>query len=104
SECPGRRRDLPPFPTRRSSDLVVYPHADDAVHACGRGRFDVVFMDFAMGPGRRDGSRAIRELRGAGFGGRIVAISSDPTANAARSEEHTSELQSLTNLVFPLLL
>jgi CheY-like chemotaxis protein len=64
-------------------DVVVYPHADDAVRACQFGRYDLVFMDFAMGPGRKDGSRAIAELRRAGFGGRIIGISSDPAANAA---------------------
>lgn len=60
----------------------VYAHADNAVNACSPG-YDVVFMDFAMGPGRKTGESAIRELRGAGFAGRIVAISSDPAANAA---------------------
>ncbi len=64
-------------------DVVVFPHADDAVRVCNRGRYDLVFMDFAMGPGRKDGSRAIGELRHAGFPGRISGISSDPAANAA---------------------
>jgi CheY-like chemotaxis protein len=64
-------------------DVVVFPHADDAVRVCTRGRYDLVFMDFAMGPGRNDGGRAIRELRLAGFRGRIIGISSDPAANAA---------------------
>ncbi len=67
----------------------VYAHADDVVRACtitgGRGgdAYDVVLMDFAMGPGRKTGHTAVVELRGAGFAGRIVAISSDPAANAA---------------------
>ena len=64
-------------------DVAVFPHADDAVRACHRGRYDVVFMDFAMGSGRKDGSRAIGELRRAGFQGTIIGISSDPAANAA---------------------
>ena len=64
-------------------DVVVFPHADDAVRACIRDGYDLVFMDFAMGPGRKDGSRAIVELRGAGFAGKIIGISSDPAANAA---------------------
>jgi len=64
-------------------DVVVYPHADDAARACHRARYDLVFMDFAMGRGRKDGSRAIGELRRAGFGGKIIGISSDPAANAA---------------------
>jgi CheY-like chemotaxis protein len=64
-------------------DVSVFPHADDAVRACSRVRYDVVFMDFAMGRGRKDGSRAIAELRRAGFRGTIIGISSDPAANAA---------------------
>jgi CheY-like chemotaxis protein len=64
-------------------DVAVFPHADDAVRACDRGGYDVVFMDFAMGRGRLDGSRAIAELRRAGFRGTIIGISSDPAANAA---------------------
>jgi hypothetical protein len=39
-------------------------------------------MDHAMGRGRKTGSEAIRELRASGYRGRIVAISSDPAANA----------------------
>jgi DNA-binding response OmpR family regulator len=64
-------------------DVVVFPHADDAVRACQRGGYDIVFMDFALGAGRTDGSRAIGELRRAGFTGKIIGISSDPAANAA---------------------
>jgi hypothetical protein len=64
-------------------DVVVFPHADDAVGACQRGRYALVCMDFAMGAGRKDGSLAIGELRRAGFAGKILAISSDPAANAA---------------------
>ncbi|HMG19824.1 MAG TPA: response regulator [Kofleriaceae bacterium] len=64
-------------------DVAVFPHADDAVRACDRGSYDVVFMDFAMGRGRLDGSHAIAELRRAGFRGTIIGISSDPAANAA---------------------
>ena len=64
-------------------EVVVFPHADDAVRACQLGRYELVFMDFAMGTGRKDGSRAIGELRRAGFAGKIIGISSDPAANAA---------------------
>lgn len=63
-------------------DVVVFPHADDAVRACSRG-YDLVFMDYSMGPGHHDGGRAIGELRRAGFRGRIIGISSDPRANDA---------------------
>ena len=64
-------------------DVAVFPHADDAVHACTHDAYELVFMDFAMGRGRKDGSRAITDLRTAGFTNRIIGISSDPAANAA---------------------
>jgi DNA-binding NarL/FixJ family response regulator len=66
-------------------DVIVHGHADAAVDICmapNRTPPDVVFMDYAMGRGRKSGAEAIRDLRAAGFGGRIVAISSDPVANA----------------------
>lgn len=66
-------------------DVIVHGHADAAVDIClpsNRAAPDVVFMDYAMGRGRKNGADAIRELRDAGYGGRIVAISSDPAANA----------------------
>jgi CheY-like chemotaxis protein len=66
----------------------VFAHADDVVRACtGQGmtgdKYDVVLMDFAMGPGRKTGHQAVVDLRAAGFAGRIVAISSDPAANSS---------------------
>jgi hypothetical protein len=61
----------------------VHAHADDCARVCGDGAYDVVFMDFAMGPGRKTGAIATAELRAAGFRGRVVGISSDPAANAA---------------------
>jgi hypothetical protein len=63
----------------------VHAHADDCARVCGAGgtdAYDVVFMDFAMGPGRKTGAIATAELRAAGFRGRVVGISSDPAANA----------------------
>ena len=67
----------------RGLDVDVHAHADDAVSACLAAAYDVVFMDFAMGPGRKSGSVAVSELRAANFGGRIIGISSDPAANGA---------------------
>jgi len=64
-------------------EVDVHPHADDAARVCQAAVYDVVFMDFAMGPGRRTGAAATGDLRTAGFGGRIIGISSDPAANAA---------------------
>lgn len=63
--------------------VTVFAHADDAVRQCASGAYDVVFMDYALGPGRKTGQDVTRELRAAGFAGRVVAISSDPAANAA---------------------
>ena len=66
--------------------VVVHGHADSAVDICvrsARDAPDVVFMDYSMGAQHKSGADAIRELRAAGYGGRIVAISSDPAANAA---------------------
>lgn len=74
-------------------EVAVEGHADDAV-AVVTGSApvpDVVFMDFAMGRGRKSGTDAIRELRTAGYAGRIVAISSDPAANAEMQQAGADE-------------
>ncbi len=62
--------------------VAVFAHADDAPAVCARGGYDLIFMDFAMGPGRLDGATAVRELRTAGCRAKIIGISSDPAANA----------------------
>lgn len=64
-------------------EVTVFAHADLAAVQCRDGAFDVVFMDYALGPGRKTGQEVTAEVRAAGFIGRIVAISSDPAANAA---------------------
>ena len=64
-------------------NVEVFAHADEAARHMTERPFDVVFMDFAMGPGRKSGAIAVKELREAGFRGRIIGISSDPAANAA---------------------
>lgn len=69
----------------------VYGHADNVVELSVSPGYDVMFMDFHMGRGRKTGDNAVRELRDAGFGGRIVAISSDPAANAAMEKAGASE-------------
>jgi len=61
----------------------VHAHADDATRLCLEKAYELVFMDFAMGRGRVTGSDATAALRAGGFRGRIVAISSDPAANAS---------------------
>jgi CheY-like chemotaxis protein len=64
-------------------DVQVYAHADDAlaIIAAISPPPDLVCMDYAMGAGHRDGEEVIRDLRTAGFRGRILATSSDPQAN-----------------------
>src|SRR5262249_57384661 len=95
--------DLPSLPTRRSSDLE-------------QSAFDLVVLDIMM-PGE-DGLTLCRQLRSTSDlpiilltamtdeTDRIVGLElgaddyvSKPFNPRERSEEHTSELQSLTNLV-----
>ena len=72
--------------------VSVAPHADNAVDLCtAEPAPDVVFMDFALGEGRSDGAAAIAAMRAAGYAGRIVAISSDPAANARMTEAGANE-------------
>src|SRR5437899_11016831 len=80
--CYGDHRDLHSFPTRRSSDLIL------ARLSTSRSR----------APRRRRGSPR-RSWRAAS-----PTTARTPTSPPARSEEHTSELQSLRHLVCRLLL
>src|SRR5690606_42160251 len=94
------RRDLPSFPTRRSSDLRRHVGIDsDALlfrlhrhHAHGFGD-DGVEMQFLE-----------IEPETAGLNLRHVEDVVDDVEEIARSEEHTSELQSREKLVCRLLL
>src|SRR5205807_9941209 len=81
--CSRPHRDLPSFPTRRSSDL---PPASRAASARSRRRCATSRV-----PHSRARGRASRSPRRRGTAAR-------------RSEEHTSELQSPCNLVCRLLL
>src|SRR5438093_6890498 len=73
--CPDDHRDLHSFPTRRSSDLDMEGMLDAHALCLSGARPGAVFLALRMGHGP-----------------------------GPRSEEHTSELQSLTNLVCRLLL
>src|SRR5262249_56836254 len=86
-------RDLHSFPTRRSSDLPVADHGVGAGH-CLQIEAACVSLIGDCGSGEAVGQhhRAPRNRRANHFG------------EVLRSEEHTSELQSLTNLVCRLLL
>src|SRR5262249_61527831 len=90
-------RALPSFPTRRSSDLRLVAGAQARqVHRVGTLARHHSHRSAAIGStlsARRAGTRIARR-----------AIASSRSATDARSEEHTSELQSLTNLVCRLLL
>jgi len=52
---------------------------------------EILCMDYAMGPDHVNGEDAIRALRKAGYQGRIVAMSSDPAANAAMMKAGANE-------------
>src|SRR3546814_1563271 len=92
---PPRSTRTDTFPTRRSSDLVDRGTADRQQHVDRRrrarrprraGREDLCLSE-------RPQARAQR--RAVGPGGRLVADIGDRRRRCLRSEEHTSELQSL---------
>jgi CheY-like chemotaxis protein len=70
----------------------VYGDADQVVELCAQRGYDLIFMDYAMGSEHQDGATAIRKLRQAGFAGQVVAISSDPVANAEMQGEGADEV------------
>src|SRR5262249_61776398 len=95
-------RDLPSFPTRRSSDLSnerrltgirkVFAATGDRCTVVGTAHADVLV-----------GTKYDDVICGLGGADLISGGGGDDT-QITRSEEHTSELQSLTNLVCRLLL
>src|SRR5262249_61618446 len=89
-------RDLPSFPTRRSSDLPAVARA--ARRAARRAR--------PRRQGAAVAAAAARACPALGAAQRRPRARAHERRRAARrrSEEHTSELQSLTNLVCRLLL
>src|SRR5262249_57011168 len=89
--CSGHHPALHSFPTRRSSDL--------------HGAAAVLVGNPAKGRAVDDARRVARMVHVAdALDLRIAADRRRVEAHRARSEEHTSELQSLTNLVCRLLL
>jgi DNA-binding NarL/FixJ family response regulator len=73
-------------------EVEVYGHADDAVEQCaGPSAPDLVCMDYAMGAEHRSGAEAVSMLRAGGYGGRILAMSSDPSANHSMLTAGASE-------------
>src|SRR5207237_5052596 len=91
---PAAHADRPPFPTRRSSDLVT--------RDLGRAIAEYRGLGFSVEPGGRHPvgtENALIALRDGAYIELIAFESPD-----RRSEEHTSELQSHLNLVCRLLL
>src|SRR5262249_62119019 len=93
SNSPSAPRAPPSFPTRRSSDPRL------------AGLLTIALSD------QPRAARILVIAAGAGVAGEIAQLEPSPPAGtergfelALRSEEHTSELQSLTNLVCRLLL
>src|SRR2546430_13474002 len=76
---------------------VEAPSSDAALALFEQGDYDLVLTDFLMRG--RNGLDLIRDLRS-----RDAAIGVIMFTASARSEEHTSELQSQSNLVCRLLL
>src|SRR5262249_59995334 len=91
-------RDLPSFPTRRSSDLLLFT-ALLSIVIPRSGSYATLRADSRSGADTRPRQRARRILVAT-----QVALTLVMLTGAGRSEEHTSELQSLTNLVCRLLL
>src|SRR5690606_41868249 len=99
SSRPAHRPDLHSFPTRRSSDLTVLTISNLVKSFAGDGRsaagrvFAVNDVSLEVGEGE------MFTLLGPSGCGKTTTLRS-----VARSEEHTSELQSRENLVCRLLL
>src|SRR5690606_41790496 len=87
--CSGPHRDLPSFPTRRSSDLGTMIEVPAAAIALPGFIGDIDFLSI----GTND---LIQYL--------LATDRNNDALGELRSEEHTSELQSRENLVCRLLL
>src|SRR5262245_65600811 len=86
-------RDLPSFPTRRSSDLLPGFDRVNAMRSCA------VLIGRSLFTTRTFGNRMTVVM-----GANVLVVNKDLPIKTARSEEHTSELQSLRHLVCRLLL
>src|SRR5690349_24199776 len=90
----------PPFPTRRSSDLMAAMAGFHATLTLPGIAGIVLTIGMAVDTNILIFERIREELRG----GKTVRASIDAGFARARSEEHTSELQSRRDLVCRLLL
>src|SRR5688572_31496452 len=85
------------FPSRRSSDLSEVRQIEGTVAGSGNGGRGARGFKEAQGDGAEaEAGRLLEEAAAGGDGERIDGLT--------RSEEHTSELQSQSNLVCRLLL
>src|SRR5262249_56706477 len=99
----GAHPALPSFPTRRSSDLAAKAIGGD-VHVLVAGKDCKAAAEAAS---KLDGVKKVLLADAAPYehqlaepvAALIVSLAGSYDAIVARSEEHTSELQSLTNLV-----
>src|SRR5262249_61439928 len=94
-------RDLHSFPTRRSSDLSAWLHEDLKLKRALKERLRTAGISSIEIDRMANKLRvSIRTARP----GIIIGRKGSEIDKLKRSEEHTSELQSLTNLVCRLLL
>src|SRR5207253_11470286 len=100
--CPAHRPDPPPFPTRRSSDLAPRARRAVLVESARRRPGGLVRLAL-LGLSRVGGLARVRD-RGRLRGGHALLPADRQAPRRARSEEHTSELQSRGHLVCRLLL
>src|SRR5690606_40671619 len=94
--------DLHSFPTRRSSDLRVYPFDDVEVLALYPGGLDQFRKEVSMGivyPQAAIDAGVKGKIEVLFMINREGEISNISVLKDIRSEEHTSELQSRENLV-----
>src|SRR5207247_6287648 len=101
---PASHRHLPSFPTRRSSDLDKTPGAEPDPRPLQRKRPFRDVTSIGAFPAS-DSDPCTRERRCEWFiRTKSIGLPVSVTVRIARSEEHTSELQSRVDLVCRLLL
>src|SRR5690606_41907645 len=100
----GSLRDLHSFPTRRSSDLGVVPGRHPVLGVGVVALEPLLELAVVEQPGLTVEELFDVGLREFVYGSHDSGSSQSADGSAARSEEHTSELQSRENLVCRLLL
>src|SRR5690606_39836104 len=97
--CAAVLLDLPPFPTRRSSDLLAQQGIENAVATLGTATTPEHVQKLL-----RVSDKVVFSFDGDKAGRRAAWRALQVCLPLLRSEEHTSELQSRENLVCHLLL